>query len=140
MKSEKATYIGFEFEVEGFPAIAIINIDLKGVQEQSQYTHSVFIEIVPDQYNEFGHPLEDEHDYLIKVEKEIIAYLENQTRSVHVGHTTVFRRREIIFYTKDPEPVQEFLDHFLSTIERENSFEIEPDKEWDNVSAFYELL
>jgi hypothetical protein len=140
MKSEKATYTGFEFEVEGFPAIAIINTDLKDTNEQSQYSHSVFIEIVPDQYSEFGHPLEEEHDYLIKIEKDIIAYLENQTRSVHVGHTTVFRRREIIFYTKDPDQVQDFLDHFLTTIERENSFEIEPDKEWENVSAFYELL
>jgi hypothetical protein len=66
--------------------------------------------------------------------------LESQTRSVHVGHTTVYRRREIIFYTKDPEPVQAFLEHYLSTIERENSFEIESDKDWQNVSAFYELL
>jgi hypothetical protein len=140
MKSEKATYIGFEFEVEGFPAIAIINTDLKDPKEQAPYTHSVFIEIVPDQYNEYGHPLEEEHDYLVQLEKEIIAYLESQTQSVHIGHTTVFRRREIIFYTKDPEPVQDYLEHFLSGIERENSFEIEPDKEWVNVSAFYELL
>ena len=140
MKSEKATYVGFEFEVEGYPAIAIINTDLKNVDEQAQYTHSVFIEIMPDQYNEMGHPLEEEHDYLVSVEKEMIAYLESQTKSVHVGHTTVYRRREIIFYTKDPEPVQTFLEHFLSTIERENSFEIESDKEWQNVSAFYELL
>jgi hypothetical protein len=140
MKSEKATYIGFEFEVEGFPAIAIINTDLKNQEEQLKYTHSVFIELVPDQYNEMGHPLEEEHDYLVSLEKEMIGYLESQTQSVHVGHTTVFRRREIIFYTKDPEPVEAFLEHFLPTTERENSFEIEPDKEWQNVSAFYELL
>lgn len=140
MKSENATYRGFEFEVEDFPAIAIINTDLKDPSIRSGYTHSVFIEISPDQYNEYGHPSEEEHDYLIGIEKKIIAYLEEQTHSVHVGHTTIYRRREIISYTKDPELVGDYLDHYLLSIERENSFEIEPDQGWENVSGFYELL
>jgi hypothetical protein len=140
MKSENATYTGFEFEVENFPAIAIINTDLKDPEIRRPYTHSVFIEIDPDRYNEYGHPTEEEHDFLIAIEKKIIAYLEEHTSSVHVGHTTVYRRREIIFYTKDPEPVQNYLDSYLLTIDRENSFEIEKDADWNNVSGFYELL
>ena len=70
----------------------------------------------------------------------MIEYLEGQTQTVHVGHTTIYRKREIIFYTKEPQKVEGFLEYFLSTIERENSFEIEQDVEWTNVSAFYELL
>jgi len=140
MKSENAIYTGFEFEMEGFPALAIINSGLKNFEDKASYTHSVFIEIIPDTFNEFGHPLEEEYDYLNKIEKEIISYLEEQTQSVHVGHTTLFRKREIIFYTKEPEKVEAFLDHFLSSVERENAFEIDADKEWENVSAFYELL
>jgi len=31
MKSESAIYTGFEFEVDGFPAFAIINTDLKNL-------------------------------------------------------------------------------------------------------------
>lgn len=140
MNSEKATYTGFEFEVEGYPALAIINSDLKKMEQKSQYPYSVFIEIIPDSFNENGHPEEAEYDYLNDVEKKIISYLEGQTESLHVGHTTVYRARQIIFYTKNSEVVESFLEHFLSTIERENNFEIENDPEWENVAAFYELL
>jgi hypothetical protein len=140
MKSEQAIYTGFEFEVEGHPAIAIINSDLKKLENKSAYPYSVFIEIIPDSINEMGHPEEEEYDYLNEVEKTIISYLEQQTKTVHVGHTTVYRARQVIFYTADRDVVESYLDHYLATIERENSFEIENDPEWENVSAFYELL
>ena len=140
MKSSTSTYTGFEFETEGHPAIAIINSDLKNLENRSHYPYSVFIGIVPDSFNENGHPEEEEYDYLNEVEKKIIAYLEEQTESVHVGHTTVYRHREIIFYTKNNDAVESFLEYFLSTIERENHFEIESDPEWENVAGFYELL
>lgn len=140
MKSDNATYTGFEFEVEGYPALAIINKDLKDLPNKSDYSYSVFIQIVPDVFNEYGHPEEEEYDYLNDVEKEIIKYLEEQTQTLHVGHTTIYRAREIIFYTREPEKVEGFLNYFLSTIEREHHFEIEQDADWQNVSAFYELL
>ena len=140
MNSNTATYTGFEFEADGFPAMAIIKKDLKDKKLQSNYSSSVFIEIVPDTFNEFGHPEGNEYDYLIEVEKKMMDYLEEQTATVHVGHTTLYRKREIIFYTKEPEKVEGFLQYFLSTVERENNFEIETDAEWESVSAFYELI
>jgi hypothetical protein len=140
MKSETAVYTGFEFEVEGYPALAIINTDLKNLENRSQYPYSVFIGIVPDKYNEYGHPADEEYEYLNEVEKKIIEYLEEQTQTFHVGHTTIYRLREIIFYTKDREAVESFLEHFLETIGRETTYEIEDDVEWSNVSAFYDLL
>lgn len=140
MSSKTATYTGFEFEVEGFPALAIINKDLADKTVQAGYPHAVLIEIVPDSYNEFGHPEEKEYDYLLEVEKKMIEYLEEQTQTVHVGHTTAFRKREVIFYTKEVDKVDGFLNYYLSTIERENFYEIEADPDWKNVSAFYELL
>ena len=140
MKSSNATYTGFQFEDEGFPALAIINADLKGLENRSEYSNSVFVEIIPDKFNEFGHPEEAEYDYLLDVEKKMLEYLENHTETLHIGHTTLYRKREIIFYTKEPKKVEGFLDYFLSTIERESDFEIEEDKEWESVSGFYELL
>ena len=56
MKSDKATYTGFEFEMEGYPAMAIINTDLKEI-DKSKYNYSVFITIVPDSFNYIGHPV-----------------------------------------------------------------------------------
>jgi len=140
MKSESSTYTGFEFEVDGYPAMAIINTDLKNLENRFAYNYSVFISIIPDAVNENGHPTEPEYEYLNEVEKDMIAYLENQTETVHVGHTTVFRGREIIFYTKDKELVDLFLENFLPGIERESSFDVEPDPEWENVEGFYELI
>ena len=140
MKSENAIYTGFEFEAEGYPALAIINSDLKGLEDKSAYPYSVFIELVPDTYNENGHPEAEEYDYLTDIEKKIIAYLESETQSLHVGHTTVYRARQVIFYTHDKEVVEDFLEYFLSTVERATSFEIEYDPEWEHVSGFYELL
>jgi len=139
MKSDSAIYTGFEFEADGYPAFAIINTDLRNVKKD-QYPYSVFIQIVPDNYNENGHPEEGEDEYLVEIEKKIIEYLETQTKSVHVGHVTIYRSREIIFYTNDEGVVATFLDHFLSTIERESSCEIDEDVDWENVSAFYEML
>lgn len=140
MNSEQSKYSAFKFEMMGFPATAIINQDLKSLESRFGYNHSVFIDIIPDSYNEDGHPEEKEFDYLIEVEKKIIDYLETQTKSVHVGHTAIYRKREIIFYTQEPEKVEGFLGYFLSTIERENGFEIEEDREWENVAAFYNEL
>jgi hypothetical protein len=139
MKSESAIYTGFEFEADGYPAFAIINTDLKNVK-RDQYPYSVFIQIVPDNYNENGHPEEQEDEYLVDIEKKIIEYLETQTQSVHVGHVTIFRSREIIFYTNDEGVVSTFLDYFLSAIERESNFEIDEDLDWENVSAFYDQI
>jgi hypothetical protein len=140
MSSKTATYTGFEFEVEGFPALAIINKDLADKAVQAEFPNAVLIEIVPDTYNEYGHPVEEEYDYLLDVEKKMIEYLEEQTGTVHVGHTTAYRKREIIFYTKEVEKVDGFLNYYLSTVERETFYEIEADPQWKNVSAFYELL
>lgn len=140
MNSNRATYTGFEFELEGYPAMAIINKDLKAMEDRFAYGHSVFIEIIPDTYNAYGHPEGAEYDYLLEVEKKIIEYLETQTRSLHVGHTTLHRKREIIFYTKDPEAVEGFLEHFLGTIERESAFVVEEDSEWEQVEGFYEHI
>ena len=139
MKSDKATYTGFEFEVEGYPAMAIINTDLKNI-DRTRYNYSVFITIVPDSYNEYGHPVGEEYDFLNEIEKSIISYLEEQTQTVHVGHTTIFRAREIILYTKEDLAVENFLEHFLPATERVTSYEIEEDPDWNNVSAFYELI
>lgn len=140
MNSNTATYSGFEFEIDGFPALAVINQNFIDKTIQINYPFSIFIEIVPDTFNKFGHPEGAEQDYLIEVEKKMIDYLEEQTITVHVGNTTTYHKREIIFYTKESEKVQGFLNYFLSTIERENNFEIESDAEWKNVSAFYALI
>jgi hypothetical protein len=140
MNSNNSTYTGFKFEMHGFPAMAIINSDLKKLEERFKYGYSVFIEITPDVFNDEGQPEDAEFEYLLDIEKKIIEYLENQTESLHVGHITHYRKREIIFYTKKPEPVNDFLNYFLPTIEREHTFEIEPDREWENVAVFYEQL
>jgi hypothetical protein len=140
MDSTKATYTGFEFEVEGQPALAIINADLKKTEDRFDYKYSVFIELVPETVNEFGHPEEAEYEYLVDVEKTMMEYLESQTKTVHVGHTTIYRKREIIFYTQTPEPVENFLEHFLPQVGREFEFEIEEDPEWELVEGFYEQL
>lgn len=140
MNSENATYNGFEFIVDGYPALAIINSSIKNLPDKSLFRYSVIIEIIPDSFNEIGQPVGEEYDYLLEIEKQIIHYLETETRTLHIGHTTVYRRREIIFYTKDSALVENYLEHYLNTIERETSFEIEEDSEWENVSAFYNLL
>lgn len=140
MSSEKAVYTGFEFESEGYPAIAIINRDLKDDSQRADYDHSVFITILPDVYNEFGHPEEAEYDYLNEIEKHIIEYLETQTQTIHVGHITLYRKREIIFYTQTPESVEGFLNSYMPLIEREWFADIEEDEQWEDVSAFYEQL
>lgn len=138
--SKNSLYTGFEFETGGFPAIAIINESLVVRDRQKNYPFAVFIEIVPDAYDKNGHPDPAEFDYLVDAENKMIEYLEEQTQTVHVGHVTLYRLLQIIFYTKEPEKAEGFLNYFLSTIERQAGFETESDAEWNGVSAFYERL
>jgi hypothetical protein len=140
MDSSNSIYTGFKFEENGHPALAVINSNLKHLKERYAYKYAVFIQIIPDTFNAMGHPEAEEYDYLSNIEKEIIEYLETQTESLHVGHTTLYRKREIIFYTKATEQVKSFLNYYLPTVERENTFDIKLDEEWENVSGFYEQL
>ena len=103
---------------------------------QIHFPYSVFIEIVPDHYSENGHPTEQEYDFLNEIEKSIISYLEEQTATVHVGHVTVYRARQIILYTHDKEAVENFLDHFLQATERENGLEADMIDSFFTVSFF----
>ncbi len=70
----------------------------------------------------------------------MIDYLEQETRTVHIGNTTIYRKREIIFYTKDSAIVEDYLINFLPTIERQHHYDIEEDRQWTFVAAFYDKI
>lgn len=140
MNSKKATYTGFKFEEDGFPAYAIINKDLKNLDDRFHYQYAVFIGVIPVEYNENGHPEGEEYDYLLHVEKQIIEEIEVEGETLHVGHTTLSLKREMIFYTKVPDKVEEYLNAYLPTIKRESSFHISEDPDWENVEGFYEMM
>ncbi len=140
MNSKSSTYTGFKFEEDGFPALAIINKDLKNFEERFEYDHAVFIGVIPLEYNENGHPEGEEYDYLLKVEQDIIEEIEIEKETLHVGHTTLSLKREMIFYTKVPDKVEEYLNAYLPTINRESSFQILEDPEWEEVEGFYEQM
>ena len=140
MNSKTAIYTGFQFEVDGLPAIAIINADVKMLAAKFEYNYAVFIEVEPIEYNENGHPEGEEYEYLLKAEKEILQGLEAEGETIHIGHTTLPLKREIILYTNEPQKVEDFLNVYLPTIKRESSFEIMEDEDWENVEGFYEQL
>ena len=140
MNSETSIYTGFQFESDGYPALAIINSDLKNLPDKTDYKYSVFIEIIPDSYNENGFPEDKEYEVLLEIEKKMINYLEEETRTVHVGHITLYKRREIIFYTKDAAIVEDYLESYLNSLDKESSFDVEEDKDWEYVAEFYEKL
>lgn len=140
MKNENTKYAGFTFNVDGFPGVAVINTDLKDDEERLEFPYSVFIEIIPESYNEIGHPTEEESKFLNEIEDEIVRFLEAKTRSIHVGSTILPKKKEIIFYTKMPEAVKSFLERYLLFIQRKVNFEISLDEEWESVSGFYNQL
>ena len=46
----------------------------------------------------------------------------------------------MIFYTKVPDRVEEYLNAYLPTINRESSFQILEDPGWEEVEGFYEHI
>jgi hypothetical protein len=140
MNSKQSIYTGFEFEEDGFPAFAIINRDLKNLEDRSLYRYAVFIGVVPIEYNEHGHPEGEEENYLLKIEQDIMEEIEMSDETVHVGHITLSLKREMVFYTRLPDKVEEYLNAFLPNINRESSFEILEDPQWENVEGFYEMF
>jgi hypothetical protein len=104
MNSKTSTYTGFEFEIDDFPAVAIINKDLADKSIQAKYSSSIFIEVIPDSLNEHGHPKEAEYDYLVDIEKKMMDYLEDQTGTVHVGpHYQLPQTGNYFLYQRAPE-------------------------------------
>jgi hypothetical protein len=140
MKSTMAIYVGLEFEADGYPALALINKDLKQVQLQQMLSHAVFIELVPDKTNELGLPDAEEYEMLNSIEQGMIEYMEEVCVSAHVGHVTRFRLRQIIFYTAKPELVEDYLPGYLENCGRTASFTLEPDPGWEQVSGFYDQV
>jgi len=140
MKKENTKYAGFTFDVDGFPCVAVINSDLKDDAQRFEFPYSVFIEIIPEFYNEIGHPTEEESKFLNEIEDEIVKFLEAKTRSIHIGSTILPKKKEIIFYTKMPDAVKSFLERYLLFIQRRYNFEISLDEKWESVSGFYNQL
>ena len=71
MKSDRAIYTGFDFELDNFQASAIINTDLKLLADREQYCYAVFIALVPDRYDEEGRPTPEEYDFLNTIEHSL---------------------------------------------------------------------
>ncbi len=110
------------------------------MSDGNQFEQSIIIDIITNDYNEIVHSTEEEFDIMNIIEQKIIEYLNTQTESIHIGHVTLYRKREIIFYTKTPETVEGFLNSFMPLIERENNAEIEEDPMWKNVAGFYDRM
>ena len=135
MDYNEALFKGFEFEVDDFPAFAIINSIVDDFERKADYPISVFIGIEPEQINNNGHPTEEEADYLEVLESGLLEKL-RELDVIYVGHTTIARKREIIFYIPNDEILIALFEEWATTTNRSTDVDIEEDAEWENIEAF----
>lgn len=135
-------FTSLKFEVEGKPAIAVINTQYKNFQGRSLFPVSLFITINTKDQDKDGHPTEKEAAIFHALQTKIIAALSSDFVYAHAGTTTMFGYRDILLYihAKDQEKAAAILDKIKDGNERFVSYTFEQDPEWEAVASFYEAL
>ncbi len=143
-ESPKSTdkFTSLQFEVEGKPAVAVINTQYKDFKGKSLFPVSLFITISTKDKDKNGHPTENESVIFHALQTKIIASLSSDFVYAHAGTTTMSGYRDILLYInpKDQEKATAVLNKIKDGNERFISYTFEPDPEWEAVASFYEAL
>lgn len=119
-------------------ALATINTKYGYYPNKRFFPWLVLIEVEIIDQNENGHPTGQDAEKLMKVETEVIEFLERQNTVHFIGRVTRNGFRDLIYYIDDPKFNQAAIDSICNKIRSERSinFSIDRDPAWTGASAF----
>ena len=135
-------FITLDFEMDGRPSKAVINLKYKNFGNKKAFPLSLFITINTVDKDSIGFPTNKEDTLFHQLEDEILAKLTPSGNYCYVGTTTIYGYRDILFFIKPKDKIKS--EKILKTIQKKNSRiqskTFHNDPEWESVAEFYEAI
>jgi hypothetical protein len=139
-------YPGDRFDViehtddNGYLTFITANFAYKGFAFKQQFPWFVRITLPLEEYNENGHPTEDEAEALNTFEDYVESILKARSITHYIGRTTLYKKRELLYYVSDPVVAKAALEEVTEESEawRKFQFAVENDAAWRQVAYFLE--
>jgi hypothetical protein len=134
-------YPGEKFDIiertddEGYLTFITANFAYKGFRYKNLFPWFLKIMVKIKQYNENGHPEEEEAEVLNSFENFLEGKMKESCIVHYIGRSTLYKKRAVFFYLDNPETVKDTLQSIADSPDamRSFQFEIEKDPEWHRV-------
>jgi hypothetical protein len=139
-------YPGDRFDViehtddDGYLTFITANFAYKGYAFKNLFPWFIRITLPLEEYNENGHPTLEEAEVLNSFEDYLDSILKARSITHYIGRTTLYKKRELLYYVSDPEQAREALKAVINGPDtlRDFQFAVENDAAWRQVAYFLE--
>jgi hypothetical protein len=139
-------YPGDRFDViehtddNGYLTFITANFAYKGFAFKHEFPWFVRVTLPLRECNENGHPTEEEAEALNSFEDHLESILKARSITHYIGRTTLYKKRELLYYVSDPVVAKAALEEVTEESEawRKFQFAVENDAAWRQVAYFLE--
>jgi len=139
-------YPGDRFDViehtdaHGYLTFITANFAYAGYAFKNLFPWFIRITLPLEEYNENGHPTQEEAEVLNSFEEHLDSILKTRGITHYIGRTTLYKKRELLYYVSDPEQAREALWELINGPDATRSFHfaVENDAAWKQVAYFLE--
>lgn len=137
-------YPGDRFDViehtddNGYLTFITANFAYQGYAFKNLFPWFIRITLPLEEYNENGHPTQEEAEVLNSFEDYLESVLKAQGITHYIGRTTLYKKRELLYYVSDPEQARAALKEVVNGPDTSRSFHfaVENDAAWRQVAYF----
>lgn len=124
-------------DADGYLTFITANLAYRDFRFKQEFPWFLKITMNVKVYNENGHPLPEEAEVLNSFEEFLDKKIKEGTVAHYIGRTTLYKKREILYFLAEPEKVKSILQHILADDDaiRNFQFHIEQDSEWNNAKG-----
>lgn len=139
-------YPGDRFDViehiddNGYLTFVTANFAYQGYAFKNLFPWFIRVTLPLEEYNENGHPTQEEAEILNAFEDYLESTLKGRGITHYIGRTTLYKKRELLYYVSDPEQAHLALREVIDDPDtfREFQFAVEKDVAWRQVAYFLE--
>lgn len=134
-------YPGEKFDVveqtdkDGYLTFVTVNFAYRDFRYKDSFPWFMKITMKVNAYNENGHPEEEEAEVLNSFEDFLDATIKEHGIAHYIGRTTLYKKREILYYVDDPGKIKAALENVQHGADAVRDFQLtlEKDPAWRNV-------
>jgi len=139
-------YPGDRFDVvehtdaNGYLTFITANFAYQGYAFKNLFPWFIRITLPLEEYNENGHPTQEEAEVLNSFEDYLDTILKARGITHYIGRTTLYKKRELLYYVSDPDQAKAALKEVINGPDslRPFQFAVENDASWRQVAYFLE--
>lgn len=124
----------------GYLTFITANFAYKNFKYTNEFPWFLKIIINVNDYNENGHPEDEEAEILNSFEDFLDSNIKALTIAHYIGRTTLYKKREILYYLQEADKAEQFFNDLKKGTDaiRDFQFVIENDTTWNNVKDILE--